>query len=46
MCAKADDPLTINQNYRALRIGVFSADGSSLQGLGTPLLIRLLMSQR
>ena len=32
MCAKADDPLTINQNYRALRIGVFSADGSSLQG--------------
>lgn len=32
MCAKADDPLTINQNYRALRIGVSSADGSSLQG--------------
>ena len=33
MCAKADDPLTINQNFRALNIGVAAADGSGLQGL-------------
>ena len=32
MCAKADDPLTINQNFRALRVGVSAADGSNLQG--------------
>lgn len=33
MCAKSDDPLTINQNFRALNIGVAAADGSGLQGL-------------
>ena len=32
MCAKADDPLTVNQNFRALRIGLSAADDSVLRG--------------
>ena len=32
MCAKADDPRTINQNHRSIQVGVSAADGSNLEG--------------
>lgn len=32
MCAKSDDPITINQNYRAIQLDVGATDGSNVSG--------------